>query len=171
MNEWGKYVLGVLLCCACLVSNACRTLPSVDTSKTDGLFVDVIDTQTKVVDTGNDVEKTIVNIKVITDDAKGTGEIPKDKIVTLIKYVDHSSEQIKAHNEIVKDLTGKITELEKSRQEDNGKYAKQIDDMSKNINKLKPFRSRFFVASGVILLLVLAIAVYIVLKVKKLLIF
>ena len=116
----------ILLICFALVS--CHSVPAIDTTKTDLLAIDVMETQTEIVSTGKDVEATISDIKEITDEAKTTGEIPKEKVTTLIKYVDLSAEQIKKHNEKTEKLTKKISELERSRIIDNSQNAKAIAD-------------------------------------------
>jgi len=114
-------------------------------------------TQTEIVSTGNDVANTIDDIKAITDGAKVTGEIPKEKVVTLIKYVDQSAEQIKAHNAVVKTLTGKISELERSRIADNSSASKAIADKQSEIDREKIKASIFFrwalIATGIALVL------------------
>lgn len=137
-----KLVLVVLLCL--FAFNSCRTVTSIDTSKTDEKFIDVIDSQTEVITSGKEIENTIDDIKVITDDAKATGEIPKDKVHTIIKYVDLSSEQIKDHNEKIKVLIGKITDLERSRITDNLEASKLIADKQTEIDKSKIKASIFF---------------------------
>jgi len=158
MNETAKRSCMLLLACMfAFTLGSCKTIPAIDTSKTDGLFVDVIETQTEVITTGNDVANTIDDIKAITDDAKVTGEIPNEKVVTLIKYVDQSAEQIKAHNAVVKTLSGKITELERSRIIDNSNASKVIADKQGEIDKEKIKASIFFrwalIATGIALAL------------------
>lgn len=148
----------ILLIVSVFIFASCRTVPiALDTSKTDKLFVDVIDTQSKVVDTGNEVASTIENIKDITDDAKTTGEISKEKVVTLIKYVDRSAEQIKEHNTIVNDLTRKIIELERYRISDNENASKVIAIKQNELDKAKIKASIFFkwalIATGLALVL------------------
>jgi len=102
------------------IITGCRTCPSsVDTTKTDILQADISQTQTDLTATGKDVETSITIIKTITDDAKDSGEIPKEKVATLIKYVDQSAAQIKAHNEIIAGLNKQITAYNKSRISDN----------------------------------------------------
>ena len=158
MNEPAKR--GIMLLSACLLAlvlGSCRTVPAIDTSKTDALFVDVIETQAEVITTGSDVANTIDDIKAITDDAKATGEIPKEKVITLIKYVDQSAEQIKAHNAVVKTLTDKITDLERSRITDNSNASKVIADKQGEIDREKIKASIFFrwalIATGIALVL------------------
>lgn len=148
----------ILLIVSVFILASCHTVPvALDTLKTDKLFVDVIDTQSKVVDTGNEVASTIDKVKDITDDAKTTGEIPKEKVVTLIKYVDQSSEQMKAHNATVTDLTSKITALERSRISDNEDASKVIASKQNEIDKEKIKASIFFkwalIATGIALFL------------------
>ena len=158
MNETANR--GCMLLFACLFAftlGSCKTIPTIDTSKTDALFVDVIETQTEVITTGNDVANTIDDIKAITDDAKVTGEIPNEKVVTLIKYVDQSAEQIKAHNAVVKTLTTQITELERSRITDNTDASKAISEKQGEIDREKIKASIFFrwalIATGIALVL------------------
>ena len=157
-NETKKSgVIVLYILCVLFAFISCQTVTPIDTSKTDVLFVDVIETQTEVVSTGNNIANTIGDIKAITDDAKVTGEIPKEKVVTLIKYVDQSEEQIKAHNAVVKTLTGKITELERLRIADNSNASKAIADKQGEIDKEKIKASIFFrwalIASGIALAL------------------
>lgn len=147
----------LLACLFAFTLGSCKTIPAIDTSKTDALFFYVIETQTEVITTGNDVANTIDDIKAITDDAKATGEIPKEKVITLSKYVDQSAEQIKAHNAVVKTLTGKITELERSRINDNSNASKVIADKQSEIDREKIKASIFFrwalIATGIALVL------------------
>lgn len=145
MNETAKR--GCMLLLACLFTftlGSCKTITAIDTSKTDSLFVDVIETQTEVITTGNDVANTIDDIKAITDDAKVTCEIPKEKVITLIKYVDQSAEQIKAHNAVAKTLADKITDLERSRIDDNSNTFKVIAEKQGEIDRQKTKASIFF---------------------------
>ena len=158
MNETAKR--SIMLLCSCLFAftlGSCKTIPAIDTSKTDGLFVDVIETQTEVITTGNDVANTIDNIKTITDDAKATGEIPKEKIITLIKYVDQSAEQISEHIENIKKLTRQNNELNKSRILDTSNASKVIADKQGEIDREKMKASIFFrwalIATGIALAL------------------
>jgi len=119
-KRFGTGVLALLLIVFSAFIIGCRTCPaSVDTTKTDTLQTEIAQTQTDLTDTGKDTETTITIIKTITDDAKVTGEIPKEKVVTLIKYVDQSAAQIKAHNEIIAGLNKQITAYNKSRISDN----------------------------------------------------
>ena len=137
-----RKLLIILACLFALVG--CTTVAPIDTSKTDGAYVDVIDAQTEVIISGKDVESIIEGIKVITDDAKVSGEIPKDKTVTLIQYVDRSAAQIKAHNETVKVLSGKISTLEKSRIDDNKKSSGIISGLQKDLDKAKAKAGIYF---------------------------
>jgi len=113
-------LLGLLFIVFSAFIVGCRTCPaSVDTNKTDTLQTEIAQTQTDLTATGKDTENTITIIKTITDDAKDSGEIPKEKVVTLIKYIDQSAAQIKAHNEIIAGLNKQITAYNKSRISDN----------------------------------------------------
>lgn len=158
MNERNERTfLAMAVCYLCFILGSCRTVPAIDTSKTDALFVDVIETQTEVITTGNDVANTIDDIKAITDDAKVSGEIPKEKVVKVIEYVDKSSIQVKALNEMISKQTGKISTLEKSRITDNADYAKAIADKQNEIDKAKIKASIFFrwalISTGIALIL------------------
>ena len=127
MNERRIPCIVLVLACFCAFAfSSCRTVPDIDTSKTDVLFMDVIETQTEVITTGNDVANTIDDIKAITDDAKVTGEIPKEKVVTLIKYVDVLKQQDDAHNQAVTKQTGLLPDYERSRQNDNANHAVEL---------------------------------------------
>lgn len=127
-----------------LVLTGCTTVAPIDTSKTDGAYVDVIDAETEVIISGKDVESTIAGIKVITDDAKVSGEIPKDKTVMLIQYVDRSATQIKEHNDKIKVLASNIAMLEKSRVADKAIYSKVIAVCQKDLDKAKAKAGIYF---------------------------
>ena len=58
-------------------------------------------------------------------------------MVKVIEYVDKSSIQVKALNEMISKQTGKISTLEKSRITDNADYAKAIADKQNEIDKAK----------------------------------
>ena len=141
-----------------LVLTGCTTIAPIDTSKTDGAYVDVIDAQTEVIISGKDVESSIDGIKVITDGAKESGIITKDKTVTLIKYVDRSAEQIKAHNETIKVLSGKISTLEKSRIDDNKKASGIISGLQKDLDKAKAKAGVYFKWAAIASLVAIGLA-------------
>lgn len=172
MNDRRTQSLFIILC-TLFVLNAfsCKSVPPVDTSHTDKQFIEVVKAQTEVITTGKDVESTIGDIKTITDDAKVSGEIPKEKVITLIKYVDQSAEQIKQHNEKVKELNKEIITLEESRINDNKEHAIKIDSLETTIKKLEPYKHRFIVACLILAFIGILIAGYVFLKVKKLLFF
>ena len=157
MNDWKKYVLGVVLCCACLVFNACRTVTVLDTSKTDLAGIEVMETQTDIAVSGKELSATIDVIKTITDSAKDSGELTKEKVIKVIEYVDKSSSQVKSLNETISKQTAQISMLEKSRVNDNYKAEKAIAYKQGEIDKEKIKASIFLrwalIATGIALIL------------------
>ena len=138
MNGTSKGLFYILLC-GLLVSfvSSCRTVPSIDTSKTDLIGVDVMQTQTEIATSGKDLATTIDDIKAITDDAKVSGEISKEKVIKVVEYVDKSAGQVKALNETIAKQTGQISTLEKSRITDNSVASKAIADKQGEIDREK----------------------------------
>lgn len=132
-----RTILAMVICYLCFILGSCRTVPAIDTSKTDLLGIDVMQTQTEIATSGKDLESTIDDIKAITDDAKVTGDIPKEKVVKVIEYVDKSASQVKALNEMISKQTGKISTLEKSRITDNADSSKAIADKQNEVDKAK----------------------------------
>jgi len=117
---------------------SCRTVPTIiDTPETDLKSVSVMQAQTEIVSTGKDLQSSIATIKVITDEAKSTGEIPKEKVQTVIKYVDNSAMQIEKLNIQIQDQTKNIAELEQSRIKDNTDFGKELSELTKNNQELK----------------------------------
>lgn len=148
----------ILLCTLCFLFAGCASAPSIiDTSKTDLLGVDVMQTQTDIAVSGKDIASTIDDLKVITDSAKETGEIPKEKVVKVIEYVDRSASQVKTLNETISKHTGQITSLEKSRITDNANASKVIAEKQTEIDKQKIKASIFLrwalIATGIALVL------------------
>lgn len=147
-----------------LLFASCRTVPPVvvSTPETDKLAVETIVQ-------GKDLESTISDIKTITDTAKETGSISKPDTVKIIEYVDKSAGQVSA-------LNAKLLAAESSRASDNKKNAGIISGLNtaiaerdKEIKKLISYRYRFFVSCAIIAVIALLIAVYIFLRIKKLL--
>lgn len=117
---------------------SCKTAPTIiDTPKTDLKAVDVMQAQTEIVSTGKDLQSSIATIKVITDEAKSTGEIPKEKVQTVIKYVDNSAMQIEKLNIQIQDQTKNIAELEQSRIQDNSIFVTELSKRNTENQKLK----------------------------------
>lgn len=96
-------------------------------------------TQTEIASTGATVAGDIATVKEITDVAKITGEIPKESVPTVIKYVD------KAHDDVAE--LNKLIE----------KQTKNISTMTIEIDKYKEKASIYFkwalIASLVVLVL------------------
>lgn len=125
-------ILSIVLLAGCLSVPA-----TIDTSKTDTLAVDVMKAQTEIVSTGKDLQASIETVKVITDEAKTTGEIQKYQVQTVIKYVDNSAMQIEKLNIQIQDQTKNIAELEQSRIKDNTDFGKELSELTKNNQELK----------------------------------
>ena len=153
-----RTILAMVICYLCFILGSCRTVPAIDTSKTDLLGVDVMQTQTEIVFTGKDLESTIDDIKTLTDDAKVTGEIQKDKVIKVVEYVDKSVVQVKALNEMISKQTGQISTLEKSRITDNSVASKAIADKQGEIDKEKIKASIFFRWALIATVIALALA-------------
>lgn len=140
-----QIILAMAICYCLFFLGSCRTVPNIlDTTKTDLIAVDVMQTQTEIVSTGKDIEATISDIKTITDDAKVTGEIPKEKVVKVVEYVDRSASQVKTLNETISKQTVQITVLEKSRITDNQDSSKLIAEKQTEIDKQKIKASIYF---------------------------
>jgi hypothetical protein len=117
---------------------SCRTVPTIiDTPETDLKSVSVMQAQTEIVSTGKDLQASIESVKVITDEAKTTGEIQKYQVQTVIKYVDNSAMQIEKLNIQIQDQTKNIAELEQSRIKDNTDFGKELSELTKNNQELK----------------------------------
>ena len=137
---------------------SCKTVPSViDTTQTDSIAVETIVQ-------GKDLENTIDNIKVITDNVKDSGNIITEKeTVKIIEYVDKASGQ-------VKELNAKLIDLEKSRKEDNLKSGNVI---SKITNELIASRetalkrlNAIIILSSILALLIVSGILYVIIKLK-----
>lgn len=152
-----QVILAMVVCYLCFILGSCRTMPDIDTSKTDFIGIDIMQTQTEIAISGKDLASTIDNIKVITDETKISGEISKDKIVKVIECIDRSSIQVKTMNETIAKQTGQIASLEKSRISDNANASKVIADKQNEIDNTKIKASIFFrwalIASGIALVL------------------
>lgn len=145
-------------CLACLLG--CKSVPTpIDTNKTDGIAVETIVN-------GKDLEKTIDDIKTITEDAKNAGVIAKKDTPRVIEYVDKSARQ-------VKQLNAQLLSLEKSRKDDNKKMGDMINSQAVVISTLKSkyeaARLALVVSFAVNIVLLILIVGYIIIKVKKLL--
>ena len=117
---------------------SCKTAPVIfDTHETDLKSFDVIQAQNEITSTGNELQSSIATVKVITDEAKSTGDIPKEKVQTVIKYVDNSAMQIEKLNIQIQDQTKNIAELEQSRIKDNTTFGKELSELTKNNQELK----------------------------------
>ena len=147
----------VLACLCAFAFSSCRTVPSLDTSKTDLAGIEVMEMQTDIAVSGKDLASTIDDIKAITDDAKDSGELPKEKVIKVVEYVDKSATQVKALNETIAKQTGQITALEKSRITDNSAASKAIAEKQGEIDREKIKASIFFrwalIATGIALIL------------------
>lgn len=145
MNERRISRFVFILACLCIVAfSSCRTVPSLDTSKTDLAGIEVMETQTDIAVSGKDLASTIDDIKTITDNAKETGDLSKDKVIKVVEYVDKSAVQVKALNETIAKQTGQISTLEKSRITDNSVASKAIADKQGEIDREKIKASIFF---------------------------
>lgn len=147
----------ILACLCAFAFSSCRTVPALDTSKTDLAGIEVMKTQTDIAVSGKDLASTIDDIKAITDSAKKSGELSKDKVIKVVEYVDRSSSQVKELNETITKQTGQISTLEKSRITDNSVASKAIADKQSEIDKAKIKASIFFrwalIATGIALVL------------------
>ena len=168
-NETRKTMLYIVLCVMFIFTfNSCKTLPiALDTSNTDTHAVDVMQTQTDITGSAKELESTIGNIKDITDTAKTTGELSKEKIVKVIEYVDKSSSQVKVLNETIAKQTEQIATLEKSRIEDNSSASKLVSNKQNQIDKEKIKASIFF--RWALIATVIALVLAVVLWLPKLL--
>ena len=149
----------------------CHSIPTtIDTSKTDELAIDVMAGQTEIASTAKDVQSSIETVKVITDESKVTGEIPKEKIPLVIKAIDNSSELISILNEQIKNQSNKIAESEKSRINDNKKHSDIIVKFSEQIDALKrkaSFRGKVvIILSSTLAIISICGIIYIVIKIK-----
>ena len=149
----------------------CHSLPiSVDTSKTDLLALDVVTTQTEIASTGKEVQASIEAVKVITDEAKATGEIQKDKTEVVIKYVDKSASLIASLNQQIKKQTEQIANSEKSRITDNKNNSDLVLKFSEQVASLKrkvSFRGNVIVIlSSTLAIISICGIIYVVIKIK-----
>lgn len=135
----------VIIICACLVFASCASTPAPSVSAT----------QTEIATTGATLTGDIATVKEITDKAKTTGEISKQDLPVVIKYVDKSAEEVKTLNALIAKHTGELVE-----------QSKVIGQLQVEVTKYKPYRERFFVLA---IICVLIIAGFVALKLRKVL--
>lgn len=98
---------------------------------------EILIAQKEIVATVESMSETVDEIKIITDIAKTTGEIPKPSVQTVIKYVDKISEDTKT----LKTLVNKQTE-------DIANYDSIVESLKKDVEKYKPYKWRFIIYLG-----------------------
>jgi hypothetical protein len=135
VNEKIRTSILVVLCSLFIFDViACKTAPvMLDTTATDLMAVDVMQTQTEIVSASKYVTATIDDIKEITDAAKLTGVVP----VTIIKYVDVLEAENKTLVDAIKTQTIILPEFNKLRIGNNASAEKLVSEKQTQYEKEK----------------------------------
>jgi hypothetical protein len=175
MNGRNEKSFLVVLCLMCIiVFSACQTTShviTVDTPKTDGIIADIQTAQTDVAKTAQGASDSADVIKETVKEIADTKVITETQIKTLTVYTDKESGQRKILSDKIDEVTGLLNEATKSHIQDNQDNSVKIGTIQTELDKVKVsrdwYKSLSFKLIVICSVLILSIAGYVVLRIKK----